>query len=470
MLFTVTHTPSSAHAPATDLGYLLEKSPFRTQTFDLSFGRAHLTFPEATERVCTAALYLELDPLDLKNASKERGEVGLLAQYVNDRPYAASSYLAVALGSVLRSAMAGRSRERQELADSPLELTATVSPLLVRGGRGLLERLFIPLGYRLEMDAIALDDHFPGWGMSPYVRLTLKHTVRLRDLLTHLAVLIPVLDPNKHYYVGTDEVDKLLARGEGWLSEHPERDLIARRYLKRSGHLTRMALARLGASEGDPDPDGRALDEATREEALEQPQSLNTMRLEAVVAQLERLGVKRVLDAGCGEGRLLENLLRHVPRFDAIAGIDVALSALERAERRLHLDRLPEAQRARIQLFHGSLVYGDARMRGWDAITAIEVIEHLDPFRLEAFERVLFRESAPRVIVLTTPNREHNARYGLSEGVLRHADHRFEWTRAEFASWAASVAARHGYAVAMEGVGPIDAEVGAPTQMGVFTR
>jgi 3' terminal RNA ribose 2'-O-methyltransferase Hen1 len=466
MLFTVRSTQS----PATDLGYLLEKHPSRTQVFDLSFGRAHLTFPEASEHACTAALYLEIDPLDLKSAARSRGDDGLLAQYVNDRAYAASSYLAVAIGSVLRSAMAGRSRERQALADSAMTLTATVSPLPVRGGPDLLERLFGPLGYTISTEPIALDEAFPSWGPSGYVRLALTGTVRLRDLLTHLSVLIPVLDANKHYYIGEDEVQKLLERGEGWLKDHPERDLITRRYLKRSGHLARLALARLTEMDGDPDPDETANVAAAREEALERPQSLNEARMVKVVETIEALGAKRVLDVGCGEGRLLGRLLRMRPALAAIGGMDVALSVLERAQERLHLDRMPEAQREKLSLFHGSLVYGDVRLKGWDALCAIEVIEHLEPFRLSAFERVIFAEAAPSSVILTTPNREYNVRYELPEGAFRHDDHRFEWTRAEFAAWAEGVAKRRNYTVTISPIGAEDPDVGAPTQLALFTR
>jgi len=466
MLFTVRSTQS----PATDLGYLLEKHPSRTQVFDLNFGRAHLTFPEASEHGCTAALYLEIDPLDLKHAVRNRGEDGLLAQYVNDRAYAASSYLAVALGSVLRSAMAGRSRERQELADTAIPLTATVSPLPVRGSVDLLERIFSPLGYTVTSESIALDAAFPSWGPSGYVRLTLDGSVRLRDLLTHLAVLIPVLDANKHYYIGEDEVQKLLERGEGWLKDHPERELITRRYLKRSGHLARIALARLTAMDGDPDPDETVSLAAEGEEALERPQSLNETRLAKVVQTIEALGAKRVLDVGCGEGRLLARLLRVRPSLAAVGGMDVALSVLERAKERLHVDRLPEAQRETLSLFHGSLVYGDVRLKGWDVLCAIEVIEHLEPFRLSAFERVVFGEAAPVSVILTTPNREYNVRYELPEGAFRHDDHRFEWTRAEFLAWAQGVAERRNYTVAISPIGAEDPEIGAPTQLALFTR
>lgn len=457
-------TLRTTHVPATDLGYLLEKNPARTQRFELAHGTAHVTYPEASEHGCTAALYLEIDPLALKQ--RTQGEDALLAQYVNDRPYAASSYLAVALGRVFGSAMGGRSRERQALGGTAIPLTATLLP--VRGTPELVARLFGPLGYAIDVTPIALDPAFPGWGESPYVRLSIEKTTRLSELLTHLSVLVPVLDGAKHYWVGEDEVEKLLDRGEGWLAAHPERELISRRYLKRQGALTRLAMERLRAL--DETAGEAATEDDEREAHLERRQALNDARMEAVLAMLERLGAQRVLDAGCGEGRLLSRLLRRSPALTAIAGMDVSPAALARAEERLKLDRLPEAVRQRLTLMQGSLVYGDARLRGFDAICAIEVIEHLPPYRLPSLERVLLREAQPRALLVTTPNREHNVRYGLADGQLRHADHRFEWTRSELRAWAEAAAARCGYTVEVTGIGPEDPEVGPPTQLALFTR
>jgi hypothetical protein len=116
-------------------------------------------------------------------------------------------------------------------------------------------------------------------------------------------------------------------------------------------------------------------------------------------------------------------------------------------------------------------MYRDQRLVGYEAATVIEVVEHLDPPRLAAFERVLFEFARPERVVLTTPNAEFNVRFeNLPAGRLRHADHRFEWTRGQFEAWAQGLATRFGYAVRFGPVGPVDEEVGAPTQMAVFTR
>lgn len=463
MLLTIRTT----HRPATDLGYLLGKNPARTQSFDLSFGQAHVFYPEASDEGCTAALLLDVDPVGLVRG-KGGGE-GALDQYVNDRPYVASSFLSVALSRVLRSAMAGSSRERPELAETPIPLEARVAVLPSRGGEELVRRLFEPLGYAVTAEAHPLDPARPEWGESRYLTLTLSAVTRLADMLTHLYVLIPVLDGAKHYYVGDDEVEKLLRHGEGWLAAHPEREMIARRYLKHRRSLVREAIARLVVHD-EPEEEEAEADRDAEEDDAERGLSLNERRLAAVLAALQASGARRVLDLGCGEGRLLRMLLDD-PRFAEIVGMDVSHRALEIAADRLKLERMPERRRERIRLIHGSLTYRDRRLEGFDAAACVEVVEHLDPPRLAAFERVVWQQARPGTVVLTTPNAEYNVRWPtLPAGKFRHRDHRFEWTRAELREWAEGVAARHGYAVRFAPVGPEDEEVGPPTQMAIFTR
>jgi 3' terminal RNA ribose 2'-O-methyltransferase Hen1 len=467
VLLTITTT----HRPATDLGYLLHKNPARVQVFELSFGVAHVFYPEATEDRCTAALLLDVDPVGLVRGRGPAGEGFALQQYVNDRPYVASSLLSVAIAEIFGSALGGRSRERPELAATPIPLVARLAVLQCRGGEPFLRRLFEPLGYEVIAEQHALDERFPEWGASRYFTVALHGTARVSELLAHLTVLVPVLDDAKHYYVGEDEVEKLLRRGAGWLAAHPERSAIAERYLKRRRSLVRDALARLVEEEraDDAGPQDEARPDQD-EESVEARISLSQQRLGAVMAALKDSGARRVLDLGCGEGQLLERLLAD-PQFAEIAGMDVSHRVLERAAERLRLDRLPERQRARIRLLHGSLTYRDERLSGFDAAAVVEVIEHLDPSRLAAFERVLFEYARPRTVVLTTPNVEYNARFEtLPAGFFRHRDHRFEWTRAELQSWAARAAERFGYTARFAPVGPWDAEVGAPTQMAVFGR
>ncbi len=466
MLLTLTTT----HQPATDLGYLLHKRPERVQSFDLSFGKAHVFYPEASPERCTAALLLDIDPIGLvRGKGGPAGEGFALQQYVNDRPYVASSFLSVAIAQVFGSALNGRSKDRADLADTPIPLQAKLTTIPCRGGEGLLKRLFEPLGYAITTQGAILDEKFTDWGTSRYFTMSLQATCRLQDLLSHLYVLIPVLDDDKHYWVDHAEVEKLLRHGEGWLPSHPEQELIVNRYLKYQRRLTRQAFAQLledDVEDPDSEQETRAVEEATIEEHI----SLNQQRIGSVIAALKQHSVSRVVDLGCGEGRLLQALLNDKD-FTTIAGMDVSYRTLEIAKERLRFDRLPLKQQERLTLFQGSLSYRDKRIAEYDAATVIEVIEHLDPPRLAAFERVLFEYARPRLVVMTTPNVEYNAKFsGLPAGKFRHRDHRFEWTRSEFETWANSLAQRFGYAVRFLPIGPEDPQVGAPTQMGIFTR
>jgi 3' terminal RNA ribose 2'-O-methyltransferase Hen1 len=461
-------TISTTHRPATDLGYLLHKHPDRVQAFGLPFGAATVFYPEAGEERCTAALLLDVDPVGLVR----RGSGGFaLAEYVNDRPYVASSFLSVALLKVFRTAAAGVCQGHEALAAAPIPLEAHVPVVPVGGGEAVARRVFEPLGYAVDVAPIAVDPAHPEWGDGRHVALTLRATVRLADLLNHLYVLLPVLDGDKHYWVDDSEVEKLLRRGEGWLAAHPDRDLIVRRALKRQGRLVHPALAQLEAAAGvaDEEDGGAAEGDGVQAEEGERRVSLRDQRLGAVEAALKAAGAKRVLDLGCGPGALLSRLLRD-PAYERVVGVDVSIRALEAAARRLKLDTLHDAQRARIELLHSPLTYRDRRLAGYDAAALVEVVEHLDPPRLRAVERNVLGFARPRTVVVTTPNAEYNTMWEtLPAGDFRHPDHRFEWTRAEFAGWTARVGERYGYDARHLPVGPEDPIVGAPTQMAVLT-
>jgi 3' terminal RNA ribose 2'-O-methyltransferase Hen1 len=241
----------------------------------------------------------------------------------------------------------------------------------------------------------------------------------LQQLLSHLYVLVPVLDNDKHYWVGDDEVAKLLRHGEGWLASHPEREAITRRYLKHQRSLVDDALAQL-ADENAPNPDAEAEAHAQEEEAIEKGISLNEQRLGSVLAALKGLSAARVLDLGCGEGRLLQALLKE-KQFTQIVGMDVSHRALEIASDRLHYDRLPPMQKERIRLLHGSLIYRDQRLAGFDAAAVVEVIEHLDAAQrrkiLNAFAPVAFLQKDPWLSV--------NSRLALNPSNASSAKNRF---------------------------------------------
>ncbi|MGW0631531.1 3' terminal RNA ribose 2'-O-methyltransferase Hen1 [Streptomyces sp. NPDC002758] len=477
MFLTISTTGDEQH-PATDLGFLLHKHPDNPFSTNLSYGTAHVLYPEADDQRCTAALLLEVDAVALVRRGKGKGRGGApdaaLGQYVNDRPYAASSLLAVALSGVFSSAMRGVCTARPERAAEPLPLRVEVPALPARGGPELVRRLFEPLGWAVTAEPVALDTEFPQWGDSRYVRLVLEsETLTLAQALRHLYVLLPVLDDAKHYWVAPDEVDKLLRAGEGWLPTHPEQKLITSRYLSRRWSLTRQAMERLELvrlAEAD-DTEVEEIDNAVgaETETEERPTPLAVQRRDAILDELGRSGAARVLDLGCGQGQLVQALLKD-PRYTDIVGVDVSVRALTIASRRLKLDRMGERQASRVKLFQGSLAYTDKRLKGYDAAVLSEVVEHLDPPRLPALEYAVFGSARPRTVLVTTPNVEYNVRWeSLPAGHVRHGDHRFEWTREEFRAWAGAVAERHGYDVEFRPVGPDDPEVGPPTQMAVFT-
>ena len=474
MLLTI----STTHRPATDIGYLLVKHPDRFQSFEIPLGRADVFYPQADEERCTVALLLHIDQVGLARPKESLRGGGLQPeQYVNDRPYVASSHLSVALNQVFRSALAGVSKDRPELAQTAIPLEAHLPAVPSRKSQWLIEKLFEPLGYQVKTRRDLLDPKFPEWGQSPYVSLDLSGTVRLKDLLAHLYVLLPVLDDNKHYYIGEDEVQKLMRFGEGWLAAHPHRELISRRYLKHQRSLQQAVLDQMPVppepdqDEQPPDPDAVPGDQPApagrREERLEKPLGLAQQRTLAVLEALRNASARRVLDLGCGEGRLTLALLKE-PGIAQVTALETSTRDLERARRRI--DRLTPQQQDKATLLHGSLTYRDQRLQNHDAAVLMEVIEHIDPPRLDAFEEAVFGAAKPGTVLITTPNREYNVLFeGMAEGAVRHPDHRFEWTRQEFQEWAQKVSARRGYHVGFQGIGSEDPTHGAPTQMGIFS-
>ncbi|MDR2639675.1 MAG: 3' terminal RNA ribose 2'-O-methyltransferase Hen1 [Helicobacteraceae bacterium] len=457
MLLTITYTGENTQ----NIGFLFRKNPSRPQVFQLSFGKAFVFYPELSDAQTTIALLLDIDPIDLSRGKEGSG--GGLFDYVNDRPYVSSSFMSVAISSVFSTAMSGFGDKFQALADAKLRLTATIVTLPCKSGKAALNRVFEPLGYEVAYDSLAPDERFGERGESAYVNLTIGAEVRLCDLLRHIYLLIPVFDAKKHYWIGGDEVDKLTRLGAQWLPNHPEKEFIVRRYLSKSRRLSSLALERLKAAGDETDGDR---DDAPEEEKPERLR-LNKQRLNAAIAALRESGAKSAIDLGCGEGALLALLLKEP--LDKIAACDASQTALQRAKERIGYDRLSETKRQKLSIFQSSLTYKDDRFAGYDAACVIEVIEHIDPARLEAFERSLFKFARPKCAIITTPNREYNEKYENLRGELRHSDHRFEWTRDEFRSWAEAAAGKYGYTASFSDIGEADEKLGAPTQMALFS-
>ena len=470
-------TAEGSHA--SDLSYLLHKHPDRLQTFGMSFGKAHVFYPTVASERTTACLLLEVDPIGM--VRKHLGRSATQAAYVNDRPLVTSSFMSTAIASVFGSALAGRCRDRAESAKATWPWSIQLTALPVRGGDGLLERMFGPLGYRVEASTEPLDSEFPDWGKSVYTNVELTGRKTLSELLNHLYVLIPVFDNQKHYFVGSEEIEKLLLKGEGWLTDHPDKEFITRRYLRHQAGMTRRALTQLRDEDHPSDLDEAAVASSVIDQAESGTQSqaadsstprapaLNEQRHGRVIEALIGLGAGRVIDLGCGEGKLLKRMIA-VGQFKTIVGVDVSIRALDIAARRLRLEDRSAAPGDRVRLLHGSLMYRDERFAGFDAACLVEVIEHLDPPRLAAAERVVFEFAKPTYVVITTPNAEYNRLWDMPDGQMRHKDHRFEWNRDQFETWSQRIAAAHHYTFEHCGVGAEDAELGSPTQMAIFTK
>lgn len=447
---------------ARDLGFLLHKHPDHVHAKKTSAGEATIFYREVSDQRTTAVLHLEVDPVGLVRGKNQQAD-GLLAQYVNDRPYVANSFLSVALGRSFAQTMAGKSKDRQDLADQPLDFEIRVLPVALAGDRALLSALFEPLSYTI-LSPETIDDQ-------RVIDLRLKAKLRLADILNHMYVLIPVMDNFKHYFIAQEEIEKLLAKGEGWLADHPAKELITRRALKHRRSLANMALARLEESVAteDDETEDEKVEREKPEENLEKPLRLHNIRLDAVADVLRQRHVKSVLDLGCGEGKLISRLIKE-RGLDRIVGVDPSVRTLEIAHRKLRLHQAGDAMSERVNLQMGSLTYGDRRWKDFDAATLVEVIEHIEPHRLSALVMSLFADARPSLVVITTPNREYNVLFEtMKENQLRHPDHRFEWTRAEFEAWANAAASDNGYAVEFARLGPVDEIHGAPSQMAIFT-
>ena len=455
MLLTITTT----HQPATDLGYLLHKHPDRLQTVALSSGQAHIFYPEANEQSCTACLMLDINPVELVR-NRKGPTPNLQEHYVNDRPYSSNSFLTTAISKAFGSALNGSCKAKPELPALPLPFSVHLASVKVDGDISLLDKLFSPLGYALAYEQLPLDVRFPSWGLSKYVNLTLTHTLPLQDLLRHIYILLPVLDNDRHFWISQQDIAVLMEKGQGWLENHPERELITRRYFKNIRKLASEALLRLAG------------EEALNLDAPTSPfrESLHDQRLQKAFELLRDSGAQKVLDIGCGEGKLLKRLLQD-SQFQQVAGTDVSFSSLLQARDNLHLDDASPALRQRVSLFQGSVTYKDERLTGYDAVALVEVIEHLDEERLPAMEQVVFGYAGPGTVVISTPNAEYNVIFErLAQEAFRHQDHRFEWTRSQFQNWCNTICSTYGYHVVIAPVGPEEEKVGAPSQIAVFTK
>lgn len=406
------------------VSYLLAKNPDNIYERYSKNHAVRFVYHTMTDDELYATIFVTPDALSLVKDEQAYD----ITHYINDREFAVSSIFLSLIRSALGTALNGKPKEEYEkYVSKHFPLTFEVGPVATSLTDEEIRALWEPLGYEVSIQAVSEQKR------ARFVTLT--NSITLQQALQQLFILIPVMDDYKHYYIDEKEQERLQRYGEGWLEQHPLRDLIYKKAL-RFRHL---------------------LHEAPKENRG----SLNMHRYEAIVKQVEKLPHRLVIDMGAGEGKLTEQLAQ-LQTIDTLYAVDPSNTALLKMKK-----RFSEADFAVTPTIQwGSLYYEDTAFKGADVFILCEVIEHINEDRLEPFMKLITDSYAPKNIIITTPNAEYNKVYELED--MRHDDHRFEWTREQFRSWCS--AAAPGYDLRFEGIGEEHAVFGTPTQMCVMTR
>lgn len=467
---------SGEHAP--DLGFVLYKHPGRFFEKSASKGRVTGGFTENREDFAEFTLAVEIDPVErVRGVNWDRG----IASYVEPMPFLAASHMSQALSQALGSAMNGVLGSKDPVIDTRVKAAGvkpwplTIKVGAVRCSPYMIESLFSELGWSVEIESHNLD--VPGVSEDddrPLHVFTLKGEATVSDALTQLYVLLPVLDPSRHYFYDESEARKLFEKGGDWLKGHSSRDLIISRYLSKSKELRGYARQLFGNFQEKKDLDEliAETEELMRDWDDPDDTSPHQQRHSQIIRDVVSWGARSVIDLGCGEGRLLERLVRIAPDM-RVVGIEPSAREIERARKRLSNNPGKNLD-PRVEFVHGSAMYGDERFKDFDAAILSEVIEHVDEDRLSLLARSVFGIMAPRRVVITTPNGDYNRVFGLRPGEFRHADHRFEWTLAECQAWVVGVTAAYPYEAEITPVGGRNADAdeghGEVSHYIVFTK
>ena len=443
------------HAP--DLGFVLYKHPDRMYEKANSRGRIIGVFSENEPARAEFCLVVEVDPVErVRGVSWDRG----IASYVEPMPFLAASHVSQAISQALGSAMNGVLASKDPETDArvraagvlPWPLEIKVGP--VRCSPWMIERLFGHLGWNVAIASHPLEVPGRTDDDRPLHVFTLTGSATVSDALAQLYVLLPVLDPNRHYFYDESEVRKLFDKGGDWLNDHPYRDVIISRYLSKSKELREYARSLFGKFQEKKSDEELQADYDEWSETfggMDDDGSPHALRHARILSDIASWGVRSVVDLGCGEGKLLEGLAR-IAQDMRVVGVEPSVRDLERA--RKNLSRNPgKTVDPRVTLIHGSAIYADERLKGFDAAVLSEVIEHVDPDRLSHLARSVFGVMRPNRVVVTTPNGDYNAWFDLRPGEFRHADHRFEWSRPECEAWVTAVSAEYGYHSEITGAG-----------------
>ncbi|MFC4100784.1 3' terminal RNA ribose 2'-O-methyltransferase Hen1 [Paenibacillus xanthanilyticus] len=454
-------------AGANMLSHLLAKNPNNLYEREEKGAKVRLVYTVCDEQRTEAVLHVSPDPIELVKGSPDSYDI---TQYINDREFVTSSLFCTYIRPSLGTALNGKPKETfAEWVSHKFALTLSFGPVASNLPEPVVEQLFASLGYEVEQERGEADYPFALKHRSSVRYITLRGRQTLQTALRQLFILMPVLDDYKHYFIGEAEVEKLERYGEGWLEAHPQRELIVKRTLRFADVIERYEANREPAREeqnGAAEPAAEAASLADGAEPAPKVR-LNEQRYQAICETVQGLEHKRtVVDFGSGEGKLSARLAELAGVQEVMA---VEPSAIARKRAADRFAKLAERGQGVVpKTVTGSLFYYDESLRGKDVIVLCEVIEHIEAHRVERAIATILNEYAPHALIVTTPNREYNQVYEMGEA-MRHADHRFEWTRGEFRQ-ACERWRTDGYELELQGVGERHEAYGHPTQMAIFRR
>lgn len=410
------------------VSHLLAKNPANLYERTVKKHAVRFVYHKMTADELYATIFVTPDSLALLNEN----EAYDITHYINDREFAVSTIFLSLIRSALGTALNGKPKEEYvEAAQIAYPFTFEFGPISTSLSDEEITALWAPLGYVVEIESTSEAKHARF--------LKLSNEITLQKALQQFFILIPVMDDYKHYYIDETEKERLVNYGEGWLEEHPQRDFIYKKAL------------RFKKLYEDPD------------RTISQPKttSLNTQRYETITQLVSSLAPKTVVDMGAGEGKLSQ-LLAQIPTLRKLYSVDPSNTALTKMQKRFSEKTFAITP----TVTWGSLYYEDETFKNADVFILCEVIEHIDEERLPQIMALIVNQYAPKHLIVTTPNAEYNAVYELEE--MRHADHRFEWTRTQFQNWCVHVAPN--YTLQYKGIGEVHEIFGTPTQMCIMTR
>ncbi|MDN4617361.1 3' terminal RNA ribose 2'-O-methyltransferase Hen1 [Paenibacillus sp. PsM32] len=467
------------------ISHLLAKNPHNLYDRTEKGARVRLVYTSFEPHDTEAILFVTPDPIELVKGTPDHYDI---TQYINDRELAVSSLFCSYIRPALGTALNGKPKaDYMNWVDYQFDLQMTFGPVASDLPDHVVESLFQPLGYEVQMERGEIDYSFDLKNRSTVRHIQISGQQTLQQMLRQVYILIPVLDNYKHYYINEDEIERLRRYGEGWLSTHPQHDLMIKRSLRFaplikeyeqqvandasmdtllteiSTHSVEDATAQAESAEPLEIIDGL-------ETTIEPPVvRLNELRYRAIVEQVSLLPQrKQVIDFGAGEGKLSVRL-GQIEGVEQVWAVEPSMQSQLRA-----IDRFAKLEGRTDDVIPvittGSLFYRDERWIDQDVIILCEVIEHINEVRLPQVIHTLFTDYRPQTLIITTPNREYNEVYDMDTEEIRHADHRFEWTRAEFEQYCTQWIQNRPYTFTISGIGEKHEQYGQPTQMVVFHR